>query len=136
MLLKVRILLTGYMTSSGPDRSIDGGDGAVLDGYLDQSSEIQDVWSQMELHVSQAKALVFVGYSFPVGDLYFSSILRSVIAGCTGLTPGVVIVNPDAVQISSQLQSRFSLKAIVRYFDMDQFVRTTRKSMLDLLEPS
>ena len=49
--------------------------------------------------------LVFIGYSFPVADLYFSSILRSVLAIRDG-APGIVLVNPDAVALARRLGAR------------------------------
>jgi hypothetical protein len=62
----------------------------------------------MEREMREAKALVFIGYSFPVADLYFSSILRSVLADRDG-APAVAIVNPDAVAIGDRLRERFAL---------------------------
>lgn len=49
-------------------------------GYLDQAKAVQSIWSEMEIQMKQAKALVFIGYSFPVADLYFSSVKHSRIA--------------------------------------------------------
>ncbi|MEO8505380.1 MAG: SIR2 family protein [Acidobacteriota bacterium] len=100
-----------------------------LAGYLDQSSEIQLIWSSMERHMSQAKALVFIGYSFPVADLYFSSILRSVLADRSA-SPAVVVVNPDAVALAARLEARFAVPRISRYFDLAQFVQAGRSNVL------
>lgn len=108
-------------------------DGASLAGYLDQSPEIQEVWANMEKHMRQAKALVFLGYSFPVADLYFSSILRSVLAD-RGAAPGIVLVNPDSVALATRLNARFAMPNIIRYFDMEQFVEANRKNVLSQIE--
>ena len=113
-------------TADGPAES-------SLAGYLDQSSEIQEIWSGMETHMRQAKALVFIGYSFPVADLYFSSILRSVLADRSA-APGIVLVNPDSVALGGRLTSRFALPEIVRYFDMGQFVESTRTNVLSQID--
>lgn len=102
-------------------------------GYLDQSDEIRQIWSEMEKHMKGARALVFIGYSFPQADLYFSSVLRSVLAD-RDTTPDVVIVNPDAVAIADRLQGRFPLSKVVRYFDLGQFVQATRNSVIAQLE--
>ena len=77
----------------------------------------------------QAKALVFIGYSFPAADLYFSSVLRSVLADREG-SPSVAIVNPDAVAMWEQLRQRFALTHIDLHFDVQNFVQDTRKSLL------
>ena len=81
----------------------------------------------------QAKALVFLGYSFPVADLYFSSILRSVLAD-RGSAPGIVLVNPDSVALAARLDARFAIPKILRYFDMEQFVEATRRNVLSQIE--
>ena len=101
-------------------------------GYLDQSKQIQDVWADMEQQMRDAKALVFIGYSFPVADLYFSSILRSVLADREG-APDVVLVNPDAVALGRKLQSRFAIGSILRFFDLSQFVQSNRRNLLESL---
>lgn len=101
-------------------------------GYLDQAREIRTIWSDMEGHMRQAKALVFIGYSFPVADLYFSSVLRSVLA-MRERPPALVLVNPQASLIRSRLESRFSLGAVLTYFDLDTFVRSSRSSILKML---
>ncbi len=49
-------------------------------GYLNQHPVIQKIWREMERQMQLARVLVFVGYSFPPADLYFSSVLRTVIA--------------------------------------------------------
>jgi len=78
----------------------------------------------------EAKALVFIGYSFPDADLYFSSLLRSVVAS-RDASPTLVLVNPDAVPIAEKLSRRFSVKTFVRFFDLDQFIGTNRKRVLE-----
>lgn len=100
-----------------------------LAGYLDQSPQIQEVWARMEEHMRDARILVFIGYSFPVGDLYFSSILRSVLA-LRDNAPGIVLVNPDAVALADRLQARFAIPQIARYFDFSQFIQASRRNVL------
>jgi hypothetical protein len=93
-------------------------------GYLDDA-QIRTVWEEMESEMKAAKVLVFIGYSFPVADLYFSSVLRSVLAERDG-APNVVLVNPDAVSIAARLETRFPVAKIVRYFDFGQFIEAGR----------
>lgn len=98
-------------------------------GYLDQSPQIQQVWAQMEREMRQCKALVFIGYSFPVADLYFSSVLRSVLAA-RDATPALVIVNPDAVAIRDRLRARFPIEKVLLYFDLETFLQLDRDKLL------
>jgi hypothetical protein len=107
------------------------GDQPELRGYLDQAPVLTRIWTEMERQMRSAKALVFIGYSFPVADLYFSSLLRSVLAE-RGQSPAVVVVNPDAVAISARLQNRFSIRNVTRLFDLRQLVGMSRKDMLRL----
>lgn len=102
-------------------------------GYLDQSPQVQEVWAEMEIQMRQAKALVFIGYSFPVSDLYFSSVLRSVLAA-RDATPAIVIVNPDAVAIRDRLRLRFPIEKILVYFDLATFLQLNRKQLLRQVE--
>jgi len=104
-------------------------------GYLDHSPGIKRVWESMEHEMREAKALVFIGYSFPVADLYFSSILRSVLADRDG-APAVAIVNPDAVAIGERLRQRFPLGSIDLHFDVRNFVQDSRHNLLERLFPS
>lgn len=104
-------------------------------GYLDHSPGIKRVWESMEREMREAKALVFIGYSFPVADLYFSSILRSVLADRDG-APAVAIVNPDAVAIGERLRERFALERIDLHFDVRNFVQDSRKNLLKRLSSS
>lgn len=106
---------------------------AIQAGYLDQSSEIREIWAQMEQRMRDARALVFIGYSFPLADLYFSSVLRSVLAD-RDTTPDIIIVNPDAIAISERLQRRFSLPKVIRYFDLGQFVQVSRTDVIAQLD--
>lgn len=104
-------------------------------GYLDQAPALTEIWSAMERHMRSAKALVFIGYSFPVADLYFSSLLRSVLAE-RGRSPSVIIANPDAVAIAARLQARFSIKDVTRLFDIRQLVGMSRGEVLSLAKNS
>lgn len=97
-------------------------------GYLDQATQIQQVWAALEREMKESRALVFIGYSFPVADLYFSSLLRSVLA-TRDSAPGVVIVNPDAVSLAERISRRFTIGKLVRYFDMSQFVQASRANV-------
>ena len=103
------------------------GDGRAA-GYLDQATDIRAIWEEMEAEMKATKLLVFIGYSFPVADLYFSSVLRSVLADRDG-APDVVLVNPDAVALASRLQKRFPLPRVVKYFDLQQFVEAGRRGV-------
>jgi len=102
-------------------------------GYLDQALEVQNIWSEMELQMKQAKALVFIGYSFPVADLYFSSILRQALADRT-TSPGIVLVNPDSVALERRLRARFAVSRMIKYFDLNTFLDTNRKNVLAQIE--
>jgi hypothetical protein len=99
-------------------------------GYLDHAEGLTNVWSNMEEEMKAAKVLVFIGYSFPVADLYFSSVLRSVLADRGG-APGLVIVNPDAVAIRNRLTSRFPLAKVNVYFDLLSFCQSSRKNVAE-----
>jgi hypothetical protein len=81
----------------------------------------------MEREMREAKALVFIGYSFPVADLYVSSILRSASADRDG-EPTVAIVNPDAVAIGERLREHCALERIDLHFDVRNFVHDSRKN--------
>jgi hypothetical protein len=76
---------------------------------------------------------VFIGYSFPVADLYFSSLLRSVLAE-RGRSPAIIVVNPDAVAIAGRIASRFAVSGVTRLFDLRQLVGMKRKDILSLAE--
>ncbi|MFN4355203.1 SIR2 family protein [Parvibaculum sp.] len=102
-------------------------------GTLNHSEEIKFIWEQMEREMQSAKAFVFIGYSFPVADLYFSSVLRSVLA-IRKNDPAVVLVNPDAVDIQRRLQQRFSIKKVFNYFDMDTFFDIKRDRLLNRIQ--
>jgi hypothetical protein len=88
-----------FIGRSTPDND---GTSAII-GYLNQSRKISDVWALMETEMREAKAWVFVGYSFPPSDLYFSSVMRSTLAVRSD-QPLIVIVNPDSMAISLRLQ--------------------------------
>ena len=75
-----------------------------------------------------ARILVFVGYSFPVADLYFSSVLRTALSGRDS-PPTVVLVNPDAVSIADRLSARFPIPRIIKYFDLQQFIDAGRAGL-------
>jgi hypothetical protein len=111
------------------------GEGEAEDtaGYLDHSPQVSEVWHLMEREMRQARALVFIGYSFPDADLYFSSILRSVLVDRDG-APGVVIVNPDAVAIAHRLKQRFPLGRIDQQYDLGNFVEGSRATLLKRLD--
>ena len=83
----------------------------------------------MEHEMREAKALIFIGYSFPAADLYFSSILRAVLADRDG-APAVAVVNPDAVAISERIRQRFALSEIDIHFDLRTFVGDSRRNLL------
>lgn len=95
-------------------------------GYLNQSDVLKEIWAELENEMRSARVLVFIGYSFPPADLYFSSVLRSVLAD-RATTPQVILVNPDAVAISVRLKQRFALRNIKKYFDFEQYVGAKRQ---------
>jgi hypothetical protein len=103
--------------------------GGIADtyGYLNQTNEMPKIWASMEGQMRGAKALVFIGYSFPVADLYFSSVLRSIIAARNS-QPKIVVVNPDALAISARIKKRFALEEVQTYFDFRQFNQETRRN--------
>ncbi|HMI64888.1 MAG TPA: SIR2 family protein [Cyclobacteriaceae bacterium] len=99
-------------------------------GFFNQANEIPKIWSEMEKDMRQAKALVFIGYSFPDADLYFSSVMRSVFEAANKNIL-ILIVNPDAVRISERLRQRFAVKGRVKsYFDFETFCKGTRTDIL------
>jgi SIR2-like domain len=118
-----------FVQTSNPAASPSPGNESPAYGYLDQSPQIQQVWAQMEKEMRQSKALVFIGYSFPVADLYFSSVLRSVLAA-RDATPALVIVNPDAVAIRDRLRARFPIEKVLLYFDLATFLQLDRDQLL------
>ena len=81
--------------------------------------------------MGDAKAWVFIGYSFPPSDLYFSSVLRSTLA-VRDSNPLIVIVNPDSLPISARLITRFIIpQDKIRTFpDLRTFNQITRQQML------
>jgi hypothetical protein len=109
-------------------QSTDANDTSSL-GYLDLFPQIQEIWASMEKQMYSAKALIFIGYSFPVADLYFSSVLRSVLASRTS-RPKVVLVNPDAVAIGARIQDRFRLSKPLLFFGIEQFVEMSRARLM------
>lgn len=99
-------------------------------GYLNQHRLLDKIWSSMEKQIIQSKALVFIGYSFPEADLYFSSVLRTALS--ISSSKQIVIVNPDAVRIAERLQSRFSIdqRSVQKYFDLNTFLQAKRTDIL------
>jgi len=89
----------------------------------------------MENEMKEAKAWIFIGYSFPSSDLYFSSVLRSTLANRPS-EPLIVIVNPDSMAISRRLQDRFKFSAekIRAYSDLQTFNQIGRSQLLDVLD--
>jgi hypothetical protein len=108
-------------------------EGAAVTGYLNQSRQISDVWNAMEREMRDAKAWVFIGYSFPPSDLYFSSVLRSTLA-VRDRNPLVVLVNPDSMPIGQRLGTRFAIpQTRIRSFpNLQTFNQINRKQMLAL----
>ena len=104
-----------------------------ISGYLNQMSEIKEIWAEMERQMRQSKVLVFIGYSFPAADLYFASVLRSVLS-VRETSLGIVLVNPDAVAIEKRLRARFPIQKVGRYFDMATFLQSQRKDVLQHVE--
>jgi hypothetical protein len=109
--------------------------GAATFGYLNQSPQIANVWAAMEREMREAKAWVFIGYSFPSSDLYFSSVLRSTLAARDS-NPDIILVNPDAMGIGQRIQNRFYIPpSKVRTFpDLLTFNQIDRAGMLSLFD--
>ncbi len=80
-------------------------------GYLNTNSVISDIWTNMKSKMKDAKALVFIGYSFTEADLYFSSVLRTVLTNSTRQVK-IILVNPDAQRISERLSRRFAIEPV------------------------
>lgn len=102
-------------------------------GYLNQSKQVPVVWTAMEREMREAKAWVFIGYSFPSSDLYFASVLRSTLA-VRDNDPFIAIVNPDSMAIRQKIQARFSISEDkVRTFpDLQTFNHIDRAQMLQM----
>ena len=112
----LKFVVSGEQEPSRPDGNY---------GYLNQTDELPKIWSSMEQQMRGARALVFIGYSFPLADLYFSSIFRSILAARDS-QPRIVIVNPDALEIRARLTKRFALQSVDTYFDFRQFNQESR----------
>jgi hypothetical protein len=110
-------------------------DTVAVSGYLNQSRQISHVWNAMEREMGEAKAWVFIGYSFPQSDLYFSSVLRSTLA-IRDSNPYIIIVNPDSMAISARLGNRFTIpQDRIRTFpDLQTFNQINRTQMLSHFE--
>jgi hypothetical protein len=106
-----------------------GTDAAALAGYLDQSPQLAALWSAMESQMRKARALVFIGYSFPDSDVYFASLLRSVLASRTH-APSIVLVNPDASAIAERLTTRFAIRNALHVTDLRELLGMTRPQLL------
>jgi hypothetical protein len=107
------------------------GQASEMFGYLNQSPQLSEVWNAMEREMKEAKAWVFLGYSFPSSDLYFSSVLRSTLAGRDS-NPYVVIVNPESLAITQRLRNKFFVpqNSIRTFPDLQAFVQIDRAQML------
>jgi hypothetical protein len=111
------------------------GAGNEIFGYLNQSAQIADVWKAMEREMYDAKSWVFIGYSFPPSDLYFSSVLRSTLARWDS-NPSIALVNPEGMAISQRLGNRFYIpQSSIKIFpDLQTFNQITRVQMLSMFE--
>jgi hypothetical protein len=99
-------------------------------GYLNTNQAISRIWSAMEMQMKRAKALVFVGYSFPDADLYFSSVLRTVLTSTKAIK--IILVNPDSQRISERISRRFSIEKseITNHFDLVNFCKLSRNDII------
>lgn len=97
-------------------------------GYLDAAPTLFEIWGELEKELKMAKAIVFIGYSFPPADLYFTSLLRTVLSQRSA-KPKFILVNPDSVAISVRVFQKFQIKT-KNYFDLGQFSKITRKEVL------
>ncbi len=97
-------------------------------GYLDAADTMFVIWRELEKELKLAKAIVFIGYSFPSADLYFTSLLRTVFSDRQA-KPKIILVNPDAVAISDRVFQKFQIRT-KNYFDLGQFSKISRKEAL------
>lgn len=100
-------------------------------GYLNSNKTITEIWQAMEQEMEVAKAIVFIGYSFPDADLYFSSVLRTVLTK-SKYQIKIILVNPDSLRISEKLTRRFAVKKdnIFNYFDLESFCKLKRADIV------
>jgi hypothetical protein len=103
----------------------------ISSGYLNNNPTITKIWQQMEERMRRAKVLVFIGYSFPNADLYFSSVLRTVLTNSSRKIK-IVIVNPDAQLIAEKLKRRFSIEGdnISSHFTFETFCKLIRTDVI------
>ncbi len=99
--------------------------------YLDTNADLAKIWQGMESALKASKLFVFVGYSFPDADLYFSSVFRNVLTSLSKEVP-IVIVNPDALRISEKVRARFGISAnqVTNYFDFRSFCDIKREDII------
>lgn len=126
------IVAPTHLKFVGKGRNLDDSLQPIV-GYLNQAKQVPKIWSAMEIEMRAAKGWVFVGYSFPSSDLYFSSIMRSTLAVRSAF-PFIAIVNPDSLNISRRLQDRFAIpKDRIRTFsDFQLFNQVTRQQLLNM----
>lgn len=110
---------------------INGMDDGQTSGYLNSNQNIRTIWQAMEKQMNEAKAIVFIGYSFPDADLYFSSVLRTVLTKSTSQVK-IILVNPDALRISDRISYRFAIDKsnIKNHFDIKSFCKLDRNDLV------
>lgn len=96
----------------------------------EQIDPIKLLWKKMEIQMQAAKTFVFIGYSFPDADFYFSSVMRSVLTK-TKRNVKIILVDPDAQRLSEKFGKRFSItqNRILKYFDLSQLLQIKRKTL-------
>ncbi|HCZ34764.1 MAG TPA: hypothetical protein DHV26_02435 [Cytophagales bacterium] len=106
-------------------------DDGQTSGYLNSNQNIRTIWQAMEKQMNEAKAIVFIGYSFPDADLYFSSVLRTVLTKSTSQVK-IILVNPDALRISDRISYRFAIDKsnIKNHFDIKSFCKLDRNDLV------
>jgi SIR2-like domain len=97
-------------------------------GYLNAAEDLSSIWREMEIELKMAKAIVFIGYSFPSADLYFSSLLRTIV-NSQARKPTIILVNPDSDALGKRIKNRYSIST-KNYFDLEQFNNIPRKDVL------
>lgn len=110
---------------------LNGFDGNHASGYLNSNKSISEIWKNMEKQMDGAKAIVFIGYSFPDADLYFSSVLRTVLTKSQTQVK-IIIVNPDSLRISEKICNRFAIKRenVQNHFDIKSFCKLQRTDII------
>ncbi len=78
----------------------------VTEKLLNRSAFLRNLWLIARDKVASAHRIVFIGYSFPLGDSYSEWLFRQ-IHFLEGEKPEIVVVNPEIYKPRSLLSSRY-----------------------------